>query len=96
MQEDPEIQDLIRKAQSGGMGSIMQLMQDNDLLAKVGAKMGDITPALGGGAGGVTNATAPPPAAAAAPAPTQPEVEINDLLDAAKCAPSTHHSCNHG
>ena len=73
----------MKKAQSGGIGSLMAMMQDTEFLAKIGSKMGDVSAIAGGGAG-PANQTAPPPAAAV---PPQPQVEINNLLDAAKCAP---------
>lgn len=59
---------------------MMQLMQDQSFMEKVGRKMGG----MGGGGNPLAAAAAPPPAAAAAP-PAAAAPDINDLLDAAKC-----------
>lgn len=85
-QEDPEIMEVLNKAKSGGLGSMMQLMQDQSFMEKVGRKMGG---GMGGGGGGnplAAAAAAPPVAAAAPPAEALPDIE--NLLDAAKCAMS--------
>ena len=73
----------MQKAKAGGIGGMMKMMQDTEMLAKIGAKMGDMSALMAGGTGAMVGQAAPPPAAAA----PQPQVEINDLLDAAKCAP---------
>ena len=44
--------ELMKKAQSGGIGGMMAMMQDTELLAKIGSKMGDMSTLMGGGGAG--------------------------------------------
>lgn len=85
LQEDPEIMEIINQAKSGGMGGMMQLMQDQAFMQKIGEKMGG----MGSGGNPLAAAAAPSPAAAAAAPPAQALPDINNLLDAAKC--DLHH-----
>lgn len=79
MQDDPELAPMFEDIQKNGMQAMMKYWNDPKVLAKIGERMGDI-PTSAPAQGAATSAAAPA-AAAQAPAP-----EINNLLDAAKCA----------
>lgn len=85
LREDPEIMEIMQQAQAGGIGGMMKLMQDQSLLAKIGAKMGDMSSTAGALSGDVASpATAPSQAPASSAAATTNQPDIVSLLDAAK------------
>jgi Ankyrin repeats (3 copies) len=79
LQGDPEFKGMFEDIQENGIGALMKYMNDPDALRKLGSRMGDIS------------SVAPAAAAAAAgqAAPTA-EPQVNDLLDAARCARAMH------
>jgi hypothetical protein len=66
----------LHACRKNGMQALMKYWNDPQMLAKIGERMGDVS----GGA----DAPAPGPGSSAAAA--APALEINTLLDAAKCA----------
>ena len=78
MRDDPEFKDMFEDIQKNGMGALMKYMNDAEFLRKLGSRVGDVAPAPGA-AGAAAMAAAGSAQQAAAP-------EVNDLLDAARCA----------
>ncbi|CAD7696592.1 unnamed protein product [Ostreobium quekettii] len=89
IQEDEELKPMFEELKTGGMGAMMKYMRDEGMMRKLAQKMGPPPEFLAGARAPQDGAPAPaaaPAAAAAAAPPVAPEVEINNLVDAAKAA----------